>query len=140
MKLGRGNIGLAVVRNFPKVTKNYWILSAVLIHADFANFRWSSAKKCEYFSSKFQCKNDRLSFLFEMTCETWLWHDRFGSGTSFPKSYRRGLNFVNSNIYRFWPKNGHFVFAQVRVFFSLKIPNFWHDALYLSPEQRQIVP
>ena len=102
---GCGLTGLSVVRNSPKLPKKNWILSAVPIHADFADFCRSSAKKCEYFSSKFQCKNDRLSFLFEMTCETWLWHDRFGSGTSFPKSYRRGLNFVNSNIYRFWPKN-----------------------------------
>ena len=171
--------GLAVVSNFPKVTRKDWILSVAPKRADFADFRRSSAKNCEYLSSKFQCKNwpailplrndmwslavvlpvwlwcvitqkwqkrtgscqrrpnalilpifggwvrkivnifhqsfnaktDQLSFLFAMICETWLWLNRFGCGSSFPKSGKRGLDFVNPNIYRFWPKNDHFVFC-----------------------------
>ena len=45
---------------FPKVTKKDWSLSAAPNHANFANFanfQRSSAKQCEYFSTKFQCKN-----------------------------------------------------------------------------------
>jgi hypothetical protein len=57
VKLGRGITGLAVGRNFPKVTKKDWILSAAPIYVDFDDFWRSSAKNCEYFSSKFQCKN-----------------------------------------------------------------------------------
>ena len=50
-------IGLAVMLNFPKVTKKDWILSAALKHANFADFQRLSVKQWEFLPSKFQCNN-----------------------------------------------------------------------------------
>ena len=64
MKLACGIIGLAVVCNFPKVTKKDWILSAAPKPANFAGFRRSSAKIGNFCPQRCNAKTDQLSFLF----------------------------------------------------------------------------
>ena len=48
MELSRGIADLAVVYNFPKLTKKDWILSEAPKIANFANFRRSSVKNLDF--------------------------------------------------------------------------------------------
>ena len=64
--------GLSLVSNFLKVTKKDWILSAAPKRADFADFRRSSAKIVNIFHQSYNAKTDRLSILFLMICEGWV--------------------------------------------------------------------
>ena len=83
MKLGCGITGLAVVHNFPKMIKEDWTLSVAPKLANFANVQGSSAKKYDFYPQSSNAKNDRLSFLFILICETWQWYYQFGCGANF---------------------------------------------------------
>ena len=89
MKLGCGITGLAVVRNYPKMTKRTGFCQRLPNSPILSIFGGQVRKIVNICHQSFNAKTDRLSFLFVMICETWLGHYPFGCDVSFTKVIKR---------------------------------------------------
>ena len=96
VKLGHGIISLAVACHIPKVTKNTGYCHQRPNTPILPIFGWWLRKMVVFSLQSFNAKTDWLSFLFVLVCETWPWYFWFSHGMSYPKSGKKGQDFVSS--------------------------------------------
>ena len=78
--------------HFWEITHHCHLRPKMMILTIFGGQVWKIVNICH---QSFNAKTDRLSFLFVMISEAWLWYYRFGRGAKFHKTDKKGLDFVS---------------------------------------------